>query len=173
MLKEQIQDAINDQINAELYSSYIYLAMAAYFESINLPGFAKWMELQAVEENLHAMRFYKYVNDRGGRVWFKAVETPRGDWDGPADVFQNTLDHERYVSERIHKLVDLAREERDHPTENMLQWFVSEQIEEEANAEAILAQLQRMGDAKAALFMLDRELGVRVMPTATAAGAGA
>lgn len=171
MLKERIQDAINDQINAELYSSYIYLSMAAYFESINLPGFAKWMEAQAVEENVHAMRFYKYVNDRGGRVWLKAIESPRGEWDNPIAVFQNTLDHERYVSERIHNLVDLAREERDHATENMLQWFVAEQIEEEATAEAILAQLQRMGDAKAALFMLDRELGARLAPTGAASAA--
>jgi ferritin len=168
MLKERVQDAINDQINAELYSSYIYLSMAAYLESINLPGFAKWMELQAAEENLHAMRFYKYVNDRGGRVWLKAIESPRGEWDGPIEVFQNTLDHERYVSERIHNLVDLAREERDHATENMLQWFVSEQIEEEAVAESILAQLTRMGEAKAALFMLDRELGARPAPAAGA-----
>ena len=171
MLKERVQDAINEQINAELYSSYIYLAMAAYFESESLPGFAKWMEAQAAEEVAHAMRFYKYVYDRGGRVWLKPVEGPRGEWGDPVEVFQNTLDHERYVSELIHKLVDLAREEHDHPTENMLQWFVAEQIEEEATAEAILEQLKRMGEAKSALFMMDRELGSRTTSTSAEAGA--
>ncbi len=170
MLKERVQDAINDQINAELYSSYIYLSMAAYFESVNLPGFAKWMEAQMMEENMHAMRFYRYVCDRGGRVWLKPIDGPRGEWDGPVAVFQNTLDHERYVSERIHNLVDLAREERDHATENMLAWFVAEQIEEEAIAESILEQLKRVGDAKSALFMIDRELGSRPAPAAGAAG---
>jgi ferritin len=167
MLKDNVQEALNNQINAELYSAYIYLSMAAYFESEALPGFAKWMEAQAAEEVAHAMRFYRYVYDRGGRVFMKPIEGPRGEWDGVVDVFQNTLDHERYVSSLIHDLVDLARAEKDHPTENMLQWFVEEQVEEEATAEELLDQLKMIEGDKSALFMMDRELGARQVPTGT------
>lgn len=167
MLKDNVQEALNKQINAELYSAYIYLSMAAYFESEALPGFAKWMEAQAAEEVAHAMRFYRYIYNRGGRVFMRPIEGPRGEWDGVVDVFQNTLDHERYVSSLIHDLVDLARTEKDHPTENMLQWFVEEQVEEEATAEELLDQLKMIEGDKSALFMMDRELGARQMPAGT------
>jgi len=168
MLKQDVQDAINDQINAEIYSAFIYLSMETYFESISLGGFANWMHVQYQEELSHAERFMHYVYDRGGRVELKAIEAPPISWDSPVAVFEHTLEHERYVSSRIHQLVDLAREYKDHATENMLQWFVEEQVEEEASAEKLLDEVKLIGDAKSGLFMLDRELGRRTFtPPAT------
>jgi ferritin len=161
MLKEKVQDALNEQINAELYSAYLYLSMSAYFESANLSGFANWMRVQYQEEFEHAMRFYNYICDRGGRVFLKQIDAPKTEWASNVEVFENTLNHERHVSELIHKLVDLAREERDHATENMLAWFVEEQVEEEATAEKLLDEIRMIGDARSGLFMMDRELGQR------------
>ena len=155
-------DELNRQVNAELYSSYLYLSMAAYFESINLKGFANWMKIQAQEEVTHAMKFFDYINERGGRVTLDAIKKPPAEWKSPLDVFENTYKHEVNVTKMINSLVDLAIKEKDHATYNMLQWFVAEQVEEEASADAIRQQLKFIGKDGRGLLMLDRELSRRV-----------
>ncbi len=161
MLEKKMQDVLNDQINAELYSGYLYLAMAAWFDDIEMPGFSNWMEIQAREELAHAMGFVNYVRERGGRVILKAVEEPQVSWDSPEDAFSAALEHERYITERINSLVDTAMEMRDHATTQFLQWFVAEQVEEEASAEEILAKLKMAPEGSGVLMMLDREMGSR------------
>lgn len=155
-------DELNRQVNAELYSSYLYLSMAAYFESINLKGFANWMKIQAQEEVTHAMKFFDYINERGGRVTLDTIKKPPAEWKSPLDVFENTYKHEVNVTKMINSLVDLAIKEKDHATYNMLQWFVAEQVEEEASADAIRQQLKFIGKDGRGLLMLDRELSRRV-----------
>jgi ferritin len=164
MLKPKIQDAFNSQINAELYSSYLYLSMSAYFESKNLRGMGNWMRLQAQEELQHAMKFYGFVNERGGRVILTELEAPRTDWDSPLDVFQHTCEHESNVTDRINKMVDLAIAENDHAANTFLQWFVTEQVEEESTVQTIVAKLNMVGDDAFAVLMLDDELGQRTLP---------
>ncbi|ROR03288.1 ferritin [Desulfosoma caldarium] len=154
--------ALNDQINAELYSSYLYLAMAAYCREVGLNGCARWMEAQALEELSHAVKFYDFVTERGGRVLLRAVEAPPSRWDSPLAMFEHVAEHENKVTGLIHQLVDLAIAERDHATNNFLQWFVSEQVEEEASVGEIVQQMKLMGEAQGGLFMLDKELGQRV-----------
>jgi len=161
MLSEKMQAALNGQLNAELYSSYLYLSMNAYFKSINLDGFANWMHFQAQEELMHAMKFYDFINQRGGKVTLQRIEAPPSGWDSPLSVFQATLEHEQKVTGLIHALVDLALAEHDHATNIFLQWFVSEQVEEEENVGGVLEQLKLMGEAKGGLFMIDRELAKR------------
>ncbi|MBN2083317.1 ferritin [bacterium] len=161
MLEKKMQKALNEQINAEIYSAYMYLSMSAWFESNALSGFANWMRVQYEEEMFHAMKFYNFVHDRGGQVLLKAIDGPPTEWKSVIDVFEATLQHERHVSALIHKLVDLSTELKDHATNQMLQWFVEEQVEEEANAEQILDELKLIGDAKSGLFMLNRELSQR------------
>ena len=161
MLTESMEDALNQQINAELYSEYLYLSMAAYFESEGLPGFASWMRAQADEEHSHAMRIYDYVVERDGRVELDSIDGPQTEWDGPAEAFQAAYDHEVKISGMIDDLVALAREENDNATENMLQWFVAEQVEEEATAQGILDKLELVGDDGSALMMMDQDLGQR------------
>jgi len=160
-LSKKMQDALNEQIREELASAYIYLSMAAYCESINLRGFAHWMQLQANEEMAHAMKFYGYINERGGRVMLKALEQPPIEFAGPVDVFEKTLAHEQHITGCIHKLYALASEEKDYASLGLLQWFVDEQVEEESNAGEILDTLKMVGDKGQALFMLDRQLGAR------------
>ena len=160
-LSKKMQDAINEQIREELASAYIYLSMAAYCESINLQGFAHWMQAQSNEEVEHAMKFYGYVHERGGRVVLGALEQPPIEFDGPVDVFEKTLAHEQYITDRIHKLYALAAEENDYASLGILQWFVDEQVEEENSATEILDILKMIGDKGQALFMLDRQLGSR------------
>jgi ferritin len=160
-LSKKMQDAINEQIKEELASAYIYLSMAAYCESSNLPGFAHWMQAQSNEEVEHAMKFYGYVNERGGRVVLHALEQPPAEFEGPLDVFEKTLAHEQYITDRIHKLYALAVEENDYASLGILQWFVDEQVEEESSATEILEILKMIGDKGQALFMLDRQLGSR------------
>lgn len=168
MIKEKIKDAINKQINAEMYSAYLYLSMSTYFESINLKGFASWMKAQAQEEMLHAMKLYDYVNERGGRVLLTAIDTPPTQWDSSLAVFEYTYKHEQKVTGLINDLVDLAISEKDHATNNFLQWFVAEQVEEESSADEVVQKLKIAGDQGGGLFMLDRELGQRVFtPPAT------
>jgi len=167
MIDPKMQDALNKQINAEIYSAYLYLSMAAYFEANTLSGFASWMRVQYQEEMSHALKLYDYVNERGGRVQLAAIDEPPAEWKSPVDVFKVTLEHERLVSSLIHKLVDLAIELSDHATNQMLQWFVGEQVEEEATAEQILDEINLVGDARSGLFMLNRELGQRVFVDAT------
>ena len=160
-MNEKLEKALNDQLNAEFYSAYLYLSMAAYFRSINLSGFANWMEVQYQEEVVHAMKFYDYINERGGRVTLKAIDGPPSDWDSPLAAFEGAYAHEQKVTGMINDLVDLAREEHDHATEIFLQWFVSEQVEEEDSANEVVQKIKLMGDARGGLFMLDRELGQR------------
>jgi ferritin len=161
MLSKKMEKAINKQINAEIYSSYLYLSMCAYFEAISLNGLANWMRQQTQEEMFHAMKMYDYVNARGGRVILEAIAQPPSDWSSTADVFGNVLAHEQKVTGLINNLVNLALEEKDHATNIFLQWFVSEQVEEEATAGAIVDKLKLIKDDANGLFMLDRELGLR------------
>lgn len=169
MLSPKMSDALNAQINAEYFSSYLYLSMAAWSEEQNLPGFGNWFRVQAQEEMVHAMKFFDFVIERGGRVTLSAIDGPEIKWESPTDVFEATLKHEQHVTSLINKLVDLALSESDHATNTFLQWFVTEQIEEEASADAALRTLKRMGNAAGGLFMLDRELSQRVFVPPTPA----
>ncbi|HPI91615.1 MAG TPA: ferritin [Deltaproteobacteria bacterium] len=162
MISKKMEAALNRQINAELYSAYLYLSMNSYFNSINLPGFANWMRIQALEEMTHADKFYKYVTDRGGRVVLDAIERPPAGWNSPLGVFEQVYKHEQKVTSLIHALVDLAIKEKDHATNAMLQWFVNEQVEEESNADTLVQQLRLIGDNGYGILMLDRELARRV-----------
>ncbi len=170
MVNKKIEGALNQQLNAELYSSYLYLSMSAYFQSINLPGFANWMRVQAQEELVHAMKFYDFINERGGRVMLQEVKAPPTEWSSPHDVFENAYKHEQKVTGLINDLVNLAVGERDHATNIFLQWFVTEQVEEEASADEVVQKLKLVGDDNAGLFMLDGEMGQRVFtpPAASA-----
>jgi ferritin len=171
MLNEKIQDAFNKQLNAELFSSYLYVSMAAYCESQNLKGMAHWMRLQAQEENMHAMKFFDFINERGGKVVLTQIDAPKVEWSSPLEVFEDTCEHERKVTALIHNLVDLALSEKDHAAYAFLQWFVTEQVEEEASAQEIAGKLKLVGDRAGMLFMLDRELAQRPAPAASAAQA--
>ncbi|MCP4709777.1 MAG: ferritin [Planctomycetes bacterium] len=162
MLTKKIEEALNNQINAELYSSYLYLSMSSFFESIDLPGFAGWMRVQADEENFHGMKMFDFVLERGGRMILQSIEAPHGEWKSAEDVFEATLAHEQKVTGLINDLVYLARDERDNATEIFLQWFVTEQVEEEDNVNKILGPLKLVKDSPQGLFMLDKELGQRV-----------
>jgi ferritin len=161
MINQKVEEAINKQINEELFSAYLYLSMATHFDAVNLPGFAGWMKAQAQEEVSHAMRFYHYLGERGGRAVLQPIKGPQTEWQSPLAAFQDALKHEEYITSCIHKLVDLAAAEKDHATANMLQWFVAEQVEEEATASEILEKLKMIGDQGHAVYMMDRELGAR------------
>ena len=161
MIGKAVQDAINAQIAHEFYASYLYLAMSAYFETINLPGFARWMRAQSEEEREHAMKFFDYLNDRGGSVELAAIAQPPGEFQSPLDVFQQALEHERKVTGLIHRLYELALKESDYATQAHLQWFITEQVEEEKNASQVIEQIKMTGGQPGALFVLDRELAAR------------
>ena len=161
MLSKTMEEALNKQINAELYSAYLYLSMAAYFDSINLDGFSHWMKLQAKEETEHANKLYDYVYERGGIVKLEAIDKPPTEWDSPLSAFEDSFKHEQKVSEMINNLVEMARNEKDYSTENFLQWFVEEQVEEEANADAVVQKLKLIKDSRNGLFMMDAKLGER------------
>jgi ferritin len=161
MLSEKMENALNGQLNAEMYSGYMYLSMNAYFKSINLDGFANWMYYQAQEELAHAMKFYEFIISRGGRVKLAQIDAPPDTWDSPLAVFEATLGHEQKVTGLINDLVEKALEEHDHASNIFLQWFVSEQVEEEESVGGVLEQLKLMGEAKGGLFMMDRELAKR------------
>ncbi len=173
MISKKMEKALNGQLNAELYSAYLYLSMAAYFESADLAGFANWMRVQVQEERFHAMKFYDYIIGRGGRVTLDSIQAPPSDWDSPLAVFEATLTHEQKVTGLINDLMDLAREEKDNASEIFLQWFVNEQVEEEDNAGKVLGQLKLIKDSPQALFMMDREMGQRVFTPPAAAEGGA
>lgn len=157
----KIQDAINEQIRAEFHSAYLYLAMSAHFAGKNFDGFAHWMRLQAREEMAHAMRLYDYLLERGGHVELKAVDAPGGDFGTPLEIFEAALAHEKKITAMIHALFDLAREKSDYATEQMLQWFIAEQVEEEDSAGRAVEQLRLAGDHTPALLMLDQRFGAR------------
>ena len=161
MLSKKMETALNKQVNAELYSGYMYLAMSSYFESANLPGFAAWMKVQAGEELGHAMKFFGYIVERGGSVTLAAVDKPPAKWQSPLAVFEATYAHECKVTGMINKLADMAAAENDHATSVFLQWFITEQVEEEATADAVVQKLKLVKDAPGGLFMLDRDLGQR------------
>ena len=161
MLDKEIEDALNGQINAEMYSAYLYLAMSAYFQSISLTGFSSWMRVQAQEEMVHAMKFYDFINERGGRVALKPIDAPQAEWESPPAAFEGAYSHEQKVTGLINELVELALKKRDHATNIFLQWFVSEQVEEEDSANEVVEKIKLVGEAQGGLFMLDRELGQR------------
>lgn len=158
---EKMQEAINKQINAELYSGYLYLSMSAYFESENLPGFAHWMRKQWEEEVKHAMKFYKFVFERDGNVTLDMIQKPQEKWESPETVFETTYKHEQKVTALISALVDIARTENDKATESFLRWYIDEQVEEEASALEVLNQLKMIGKSGNGLIMLDRVLSKR------------
>jgi ferritin len=168
VLNDRMQKALNGQINAELYSAYLYLAMAAHLEDKGLPGMANWMQIQYQEETAHAFKFYRYLVERGGRVALDAVDKPPFEWRSPLATFEGVLEHERHVTDLINKLADLAVELKDHATQGVLAWFIAEQVEEEATAETIINKLRLLGETGPGLFMMDQELGQRVYtPPAT------
>jgi ferritin len=161
MLSKKLQDALNQQINHELYSSYLYLAMSAHFESVNLPGFARWMKVQSEEENEHGMKFFHYVYERGGKVVLEAIAKPPADYKTPIDVMKKVLEHEKKVTGTIEALYELALKEKDYAAQVMLHWFIKEQVEEEKNASDIIEMLKAIGDAPAGMAMLDSRVGAR------------
>jgi ferritin len=161
MLSQAMQDAINDQVKHEFYSAYLYLAMSAYCESVNLPGFAHWMRLQSQEELSHGLKLFDHVHERGGRARLHAIDQPPDDFRSPLDIFQKSLEHEQKVTGMIHRLYALAVKENDYAAQVLLQWFITEQVEEEKNAGQIVEQLKLIGDQGAAVLMLDRQLAAR------------
>jgi ferritin len=161
MLSEKMNDALNIQANRELYSSYLYLSMSYYFESINMLGFAHWMRLQAGEELVHTMKMLDYVAGKGGRAKMLAVEAPKFSWDSPQQVFQHVWDHERVVTGLIKALVKVAEEELDEATKEFLQWYVKEQVEEEESSDNVLSRVKAAGDDKSTLEAVDKLLGQR------------
>jgi ferritin len=162
MIKEKIQTALNEQLNAELYSSYLYFSMSAYFESVALKGFANWMRVQAQEELTHAMKFHDFILESGGRVILTAVDAPQIQWDSPLAAFEHVYQHEQKVTALINNLVNLAVTEADHAANAFLQWFVTEQVEEESSADEIVQKMKLSSDDRSALSFLDQELGKRV-----------
>jgi ferritin len=163
MLNETIEKKLNSQINAELFSAYLYYSMANYFESISLPGAAHWMRNQVMEELIHVQKFVAYVNERRGTVKLEAIEGPQIEWKSPLDAFEAAYEHEIHITGLINKLLDAALKVSDHATANFLQWFVAEQVEEETSADAIVQQLKMVGDSKGGLFMIDKELAGRTV----------
>jgi len=161
MIEKAMQDAMNEQINKELFSSYLYLSMAAYFEDKNLTGFGNWMRVQADEEREHAMKFYDHILERGGRVFLKAIDAPKTDWNSNLEVAEEVAAHEAKVTASIYSLYELALKEKDYPAQVMLQWFITEQVEEEKNAAEIVADLKLIEERGTAVFVLDKQLGKR------------
>jgi ferritin len=161
MFSKKIQDAINEQINKELYSAYLYLSMATQLDAENLPGFAHWMRVQYREETEHALKFYRYVDERGGRVLLKAIDAPPTEFGSPLEVFKAVLEHEQLVTGLINKLYEMALDEKDYATQSLLRWYIDEQVEEEANASYIVETLKLAGEKGNALILLDRQLAQR------------
>jgi ferritin len=161
MISDKMQKALNEQINAEIFSSYLYLSMAAYFEAENWSGFASWMKVQSGEEYGHAMKIFKYITDVEGVVTLGAIEKPKSKWKSPVEAFEEAYKHELYITDCINKLVALANQEKDYAAGLMLNYFVTEQVEEVANASQIVNKFKLIGDNKSSLFFLDRELGMR------------
>jgi ferritin len=159
MLTKKLQDAINDQIAYEFYSAYLYLAMSAHFETHNLRGFATWMRTKFSEEQVHALKFFDYVNDRGGKVSLGSIAQPKASWKNNLEVFEESLQHEQSVTARINKLYELALAEKDYATQALLQWFITEQVEEEKTVSDVIEQLKLIDARGTAVLMLDHRLG--------------
>ena len=170
MISPKIQDALNDQVNAEYFSAFTYLSLTAYFESLDFKGFSHWMRLQYSEELTHAEKVFDFVNERDGRVRLAPVEAPRFEWASPLEGFESALDNERSLSARINDLVALALDEKDFATHTFLQWFITEQVEEEALVNDIVQDLRRIGDNSNGLYLMDRDLGLRQPDTSAAEG---
>jgi ferritin len=167
MLNPKTQDALNKQLNAEYFSSYLYLSMAAHFEAQSLPGMANWMRMQAQEETVHAMKFFDFINERDGQVILTEIEAPKTEWKSPLDAFQDAYEHEQKITGMINELSNLAASSKDHAAHNFLEWFVAEQVEEENTVRTIVDQLKMVGENGVGQFILDGQLGQR-----TAASAG-
>ena len=165
MLSKNLMDAMNRHLSREFYAAYLYLSMSAYFESTALPGFSSWMQSQAKEEQGHAMKFFTFIYDRGGRVTLLALEQPPSEFKSPLDAFEQALAHEKQVTGDIDELYRVAVEEKDYASQAFLQWFVTEQVEEEKTASQIVDQLRLTGDSSAGLMLFDRELGSRGAPS--------
>jgi ferritin len=161
MISKKMQDELNKQVNAELYASYLYLAMSAYFEDVNFGGFAKWMKAQSSEEYGHAMKIYDYLTRVGAKVELDSIQKPKLEWSSALEAFEDALEHEKKVTKMIDDLTNLAIEEKDHSTNIFLHWFVEEQVEEVDTAQNIVDTLNMIGDNKSALFMYDRQTGSR------------
>ncbi len=168
MINQRLEKAINEQINAELYSAYLYLSMGAYFEDQGLSGFANWMRVQFEEEQFHGLKFFDYLAERGGRVMLEAIEKPETDWESPLAVFEEVLNHERHVTSLINNLIDIAIEEKDHAAKSFLNWFIDEQVEEEATAENLVHQLKLVEGDGRGLLMLDKDMAARTFTPPTA-----
>lgn len=164
MIGKKMQDAMNEQIKHELESAYLYLAMVAYFRAESLDGMAQWMTVQSQEEVAHAMKFLNHIDKRDGRVELKALSQPQKEWASPLEAFKSAHEHERFITGKINDLVKLASEEGDHAAEIMLQWFVTEQVEEESSTLKVVELLERIGESGHGLIMADRELGTRSAP---------
>ncbi len=161
MLGKKMLDAISSQVNAELYSAYLYMSMSGYFASIGMPGAAAWMRAQALEEMTHAEKFCNYVDERGGRVILTAIDAPETQWSSPLAAFEAVLAHEQKVTALINELMDTAIAEKDHAAQMFLQWFIGEQVEEEASAQAVIDKIKLAGESKGGMLMIDKELGQR------------
>jgi ferritin len=168
MLSTKTQEVLNRQINAEMYSSYLYLSMSAYFEAESLKGMAHWMRIQSQEEDIHAMKLYDFVNDRGGRVTLTQIEAPKTQWAGPLDAFEDAYRHELKITGLINDLMNTAITEKDHAAHDFLEWFANEQVQEEADAKLIVDQLKLVGGQGLGLFMIDQQLAQRPAPAAPA-----
>ena len=172
-INKKVEDAINKQVNAEIYSAYLYLGMSSRCAETNLKGMANWFYVQAQEEMTHAMKFYRFVLERGGHPVLPAIEGVRSDWKSPLEMFEAAYEHEQKVTVLISNIMDIALAERDHATASMLNWFIDEQVEEEANASEIVEKLKLIGDSKEGLFMQDKELSARVFVDSTQPAGGA
>ena len=161
-MKKEMAEALNKQVNAELYSSYLYLAMESYFQSISLSGFAAWMRAQVQEELFHGMKIYDYIHERGGKARLEAIARPEEKWESPLIAFEHVLTHEQHVTGLINNLIDVALDVRDHAAKAFLDWFITEQVEEEATAGQIVDRLRLIGTDSSGLFFLDAELAKRV-----------
>jgi len=162
MISQRIQDAMNEQIKHETFSAYLYFSMAAYFHSKSLDGMAQWMKAQAQEEFGHALRLFNHINDRGGRIELQALDKPQAEWESPVDAFKAALEHEVFITGKINDLAKLADEENDRAAGIMLQWFVTEQVEEEDSVSTVIDMLELIGDSGHGVLMANRELGTRV-----------
>lgn len=160
-MNEKLQQAFNDQINKELYSEYLYMSMFAYFDRMNLQGFKNWMNVQMQEEHAHAMGMFNYVHERGGKVILQTIDQPQTDWDSPVALFEHVLEHEKFVTSRINALMDVAEEVKDRAAVSFLDWYLKEQVEEEANVSNVLKTLKMVCDDKNCLYMYDKELATR------------
>lgn len=161
-MHEKLEKAFNDQINKELYSEYLYMSMYAYFDRLNLQGFKNWMNVQMQEEHAHAMGMFNYLHERGGKVVLQAIEKPETDWASPVELFEHVLKHEKYVTSLINSLMDVADEVKDRAAVSFLDWYLKEQVEEEANVSKVLKTLKMVCDDKNSLYMFDKELAARV-----------